>query len=388
MSKRQLFSLFFCSLVPWTVGNGLLPLLPIYAARLGASPTTSGNYLAFSYLAIALGAISSGWISDKFHKRRVPIIIAGLIGIPIAWLTGRATNIWILSILTALLWFCGGLGLGLINILAGLSAKKHERGKIFGILSLTTGLGGIIGGLASGSIVDRWGFQILFTVIAGFLVLWPICGFLLSEKKTIRSTENTKYETKRSKLGRNFNFLFSACLAASIAGFIIILIRSLRMDTLGFNATEISITGAVSGFVALPLPLLMGWQSDRQGRKLFLYLGYVTGFASLTILSISKSFWHFPIASAFQSIIMAVNGTVGNAFVTDILPKESLGRGLALIGATSWIGGVIGFAGAGFALQTFGTFPTLAISLCFPLTAILLLVPVRSTQIGIPSNRI
>jgi len=56
MSNRQIIALFVCSLVPFTVGNGLVPLLPIYAAQLGAEPASAGNYLAFSYLAIAICA--------------------------------------------------------------------------------------------------------------------------------------------------------------------------------------------------------------------------------------------------------------------------------------------------------------------------------------------
>ena len=38
MSKKQILALFVCSLVPWTVGNGLVPLLPVYATQLGADP--------------------------------------------------------------------------------------------------------------------------------------------------------------------------------------------------------------------------------------------------------------------------------------------------------------------------------------------------------------
>ena len=75
---------------------------------------------------------------------------------------------------------------------------------------------------------------------------------------------------------------------------------------------------------------------------------------------------------------MAVNGAVGNALVTDLVSQESLGRGLSLFGATSWIGGVLGFAGAGYALQSLGMLPTFIIGICLTLIAIVLLVPIRS----------
>ena len=108
MNKKQMIALFVVSFVPWTVGNGLVPLLPVYAIELGADPAVAGYYLAFSYFALAVGTIAAGWISDRFQHRKLPLIVAGVLGIPVAWLIGRVDNIWGLSVLTALLWFFGG----------------------------------------------------------------------------------------------------------------------------------------------------------------------------------------------------------------------------------------------------------------------------------------
>ncbi len=378
MSKKQILALFVCSLVPWAVGNGLVPLLPVYATQLGADPAAAGYYLAFSYFALAVGAVAAGWLSDRLQRRKMPLIIAGLAGIPIAWLIGRVGSIWGLSVLTAVLWFCGGLGLALIGILTGLSAGEDERGKIFGILSLTGGMGALIGGLATGFIVDRWGFPTMFTAVAVFLTLWPLAGIFLTEIGVERVQREGGRVRERSGLGRSYYLLFAASLIASTAGFIVVLGRSLLMSDLGFRAMAIASTGAVGGIVAMPLPLLMGWLSDRSGRKIFLYFGYLAGIASLSVLAISTSLWHFCIVLVLQTIFMAVNGAVGNALVTDLVSQESLGRGLSLFGATSWIGGVFGFAGAGYALQSLGMLPTFIIGICLTLIAIVLLVPIRS----------
>jgi MFS family permease len=263
-----------------------------------------------------------------------------------------------------------------------LSAGEDERGIIFGILSVTYGLGALIGGLASGFIVDRWGYAALFTVVAVYLILWPLSAIFLTEKKTGQGQVKDGHTKKKSAFGRSYSLLFSASLVASIAGFIILLGRSLLMSDLAFGALSISSAGAVSGIVAMPLPLLMGWLSDRTGRKIYLYLGYMTGIASLSVLAISTSLWHFYIASVLQAIFIGVNTTIGNALVTDILPQESLGRGLALFGATVWIGGVLGFAGAGYALESLGVLPTFIIGMCLPLIGIVLLIPVRSGMAG------
>ncbi|MCB0226087.1 MAG: hypothetical protein KDI02_20530, partial [Anaerolineae bacterium] len=71
MAKKQLLALFFCNLIIWSLGNGLVPLLPVYAATLGTTPAVIGYYMAASYLAMALGTIATGrlveWVGS--YKR-------------------------------------------------------------------------------------------------------------------------------------------------------------------------------------------------------------------------------------------------------------------------------------------------------------------------------
>ena len=109
MSKKQLIALFSVSLNAWIVGNGLLPLLPVYATQIGAGPEMVGYYLSFSYLALAIGTIVAGWLSDKFQRRKAMIIACVLMSIPVLWLMGRVTNVWQLAALTAIVWFLGGI---------------------------------------------------------------------------------------------------------------------------------------------------------------------------------------------------------------------------------------------------------------------------------------
>jgi MFS family permease len=380
MRNKQILALFVCNLALWAVGNGLLPLLPVYAIQLGADQATAGYYLAFSYFAIASGAVSAGWVSDRLHRRKLPIILIGLVILPVAWLMGRVENVWALSALTAILWFCGGLGLALVGILAGLSAGENERGKIFGILSLTSGLGALIGGLAIGFAVDRWGFTTMFSTLMILLILIPLAGIFMTEereKAIDQDPEQDQPAGKSNSLGRNYRLLFSASLVASTAGFVFLLGRSLLMDSLDFGAMAISSTGAISGVVAMPIPFLMGWLSDPTGRKIYIYISYLIGTACLLILAVSTSIWQFFIASILQALFIGINGTVGNALVTDLVPRKSLGRGLALFGATVWIGGILGFAGAGFALQNLGALPTFFIGACLPLIALFLVIPIQ-----------
>jgi MFS family permease len=388
ISRKQLASLFICSLVPWIVGNGLLPLLPVYAVKLGADSNVAGLYLAFSYFAIALGGISAGWVSGSRYHRKLPLIITSSACIPLAWLMGQVNSILALTLLTALLWFCGGLVLALILILTGMSAGENERGKIFGILALASGLGAVVGGLGTGWLVQNWGYTPMFSALTVFMLLGPLTALLLEEKEDKKSQNEEDIPQKPNPLGKSYFLLFLASIMASVAGFFIVLIRSLAMSDMGFGPLEITSTAVVGGLISMPLPVLMGWLSDRIDRKTFLVLGYLSAFAALALLVFSNELWHFWLVFILQGIAVESNSSIGNAWVSDLIPHDSLGKGLALFGSTIWIGGIVGFALTGYILQNLGFIFTCIIGGCLGLAAVGLLIPiqVKAPQIDQPNT--
>ena len=221
----------------------------------------------------------------------------------------------------------------------------------------------------------------MFAVYALFALLLPLAGLLLKEKIAAPARAETAPTTgRRAGFSGSFYLLLLAVLAVQIASFIGTLGRSLAMNDLGFSAAAISSTGAIAGAVILPLPLLLGRLSDRVGRKQLLLPFYVTSVAGLLILAVSSSLWHFWVAVALHVILSPVNQSVGPAWVTDFVPRESLGRGLSLFSSMSWVGGIIGFAGTGLAIQNLGMTTTLIIAACLPLIGAGLLMSIRQVR--------
>lgn len=383
MSKRQLAVLFFCSLVSWIVGAGALPLLPVYAATLGASSTIVGLYLSFCYVAVSIGAMLSDWLSRRLSSRRILYVIVGLVAAPAMWMVGRVGSLWSLSLLTAFVWFCGGLGIGLTNILAGLFAEPQSRGKAFGILALANPLGLLIGGASTGSIVDQWGYPAMFTALAAVLALWVLAGPLLKDKP-IEANPSSKADPQRADVrpSARFYIFAAATVIGWTGGFVSNMVRSLSMDELGFSATAISSTIAVAGAAILPLPPLTGWLSDRLNRKALLIAGYVVLAVSLLLLRASSMLWQFYIAVTLTYIANAVLNAVGPAQAADLLREESMGVGMSLYSATGVLGGALGFAAAGPAIQYLGVSLTLAIAACLPLAASVMIAPIRREGVG------
>jgi UMF1 family MFS transporter len=264
----------------------------------------------------------------------------------------------------------------MLSILAGLSVGEKERGKIFGVLAVTMGLGGLIGALGIGWLVDCWGYTTMFNILAIFMAILPLICLFLEEKDVKQAQMERSKEQKLPGLGSGFYLLFIATILSSITGFFAMLIRSLVMSDLNFNPLEISSTGAVGGLIAMPFPLLMGWLSDRLGRKILLSAGFLIAFASMILLAFSSVLWNFWLVFIGMAIAGGCTG-IGNAFVTDLVPQQSLGKGLAIYGSAAWIGGIIGFTVAGYLLQYLGLVPTFIIGSVLPLVAVGLLIPIQ-----------
>jgi MFS family permease len=156
--------------------------------------------------------------------------------------------------------------------------------------------------------------------------------------------------------------------------------RTLVMDEMGFNAKAISSAAAVGGAVALGLSLLAGWLSDRVGRKWLLAVCYFGGAAGLIVLLAATSLVQFWTVAILLSLVGSVAGGIGSALVTDLAPQESLGRGLSLFSAMGWIGGIVGYASTGYAIESVGLAPTMVAGTLVSLAAVVLLIPIRMAR--------
>lgn len=374
MKRKQLAALFACNLIPVIVGNALLALLPVYAVRLGADQVTTGIYLSLSFLALTIGALGGGWFSARFQRRKEAIFVGACISLPVVYLMGQVNSVALLTLFTSIAWFLGGQNGTMVNILTAMSANPRERGRIFGIIGITGSLGQVIGGFASGALVDRWGYPALF-IFTSVIYIVPIIASRFLEDHRIEQKPSSA-PVVGGMMSTAVWLLLAASIVAPLASFTAGLTRPVMMNGLGFDPRSITNAIAVSGLVTLPMPLLVGWLSDRIGRKQLLMGSY--GLASIGALVLVSAL-HLP-QFWLSAVLFALSGSAisaGYAYVTDLVSPQNLSTALARFSSTGFISGVIGYAASGLVIQQLGLQTTLMLAALFPVVAILMLANVR-----------
>ena len=387
MSKKQWLALCVCPFVISTGISTVFGLMPVYLTSIGADSTRAGVILAAAYIAMASSTVIGGYLSQRLQRRIPMLIIGGVLAVPLAWWLGTTASVGALLLLATSLWFVTGMVLTMANILAGLFAEPTRRGRIFGMLSVSSGLGLFFGALVSGWIADHWGFGVLFRLLAIVYVTIPCLGLVLHDKPVSERQEGTSAHFRFVLTNRTFRLLFFACILGQAGNAIFALSRPLIMQSLHFTATTMTTAAAIGSLVSLPLSLIIGRLSDQFGRKALIIVCFATTPVGLIILAAAGQLWQFWLASVLQTIL-GISMVVSSALVTDMFADQALDTALALLNATIWIGLSIGLSASSIALPLFQMLPTIVASVLVSLGAVglLLLMTVPQRKVLLESS--
>lgn len=386
MPNTQLMYLFMSSFIILFVGMGLFPVLPVYAAEFGASRTVIGIYYALMYAANAVGSMLTNRLAVRLTHKGL-FVAVGVLGIPALMLLGQASALWQVVVLTTVVWFCGGVGLSLINVFTAQQSGHKSRGKSFSLMFLAFPLGAVFGGALVGQLVNSSGYHAMFVVLGAVWAILPAIGvFKLKVNSDSNPVRAALAQRTTDRLGANFYRVLAMTLLASIAINTGRLGTALSMQAQDFSASAISSTAMVSGLITIPIVLLIGALSDRLGRKTFLMLGYMIAGGGALMLAFATDLWMFWIAATLVLVALCTNGALASALVTDTLSPQARQRGLPWINAMNPVAGVLSFTSIGFMMDTFGQLPVYLVALSVAVGAALLLNSLQGERPFAPAN--
>lgn len=388
MKETRLRYLFMTNLVILFVGYGLFPFLPLYAMEHGASTGTIGLYLGLTYVAISTGSMLPSWLPERLSRKKL-FLASALMGTPALVLLAFATEFWQVMVLTAAVWFSGGVGLALSSVYTGLLSRKQQRGRSFSLVALSTPIASLLGGLLVGQLVTWQGYRFMFIAVSVWWLILPLVVFFKLDEVRVEDSGKSNAGAAASPASPpSFLLLLLAALLAAGTVSLGRMGASLAMEARAFSPAAVGNTTAIAGAAMIPVVLLMGALSDRMGRQHFLMLGYLLTAGGAAALTISGQLWHFWLAMSLLMTGRAVNDSMAAAVATDLLPRTAVQRGLPRLKAMNWVAGVASFAGGGYAIEALGITTMFIVGAVVALAAagVLLFLPARSAEeVAVPA---
>jgi multidrug resistance protein len=159
----------------------IIPLLPFYATKLGASATTVGILIAAFSIAQLASAPLWGRFSDRYGRR--PALLSGLLVSAVAYVIfAYASTLWLL-LLSRVVQGLGGGTIGVVQAYVADASDPKDRAKSLGWLSAATSFGAVVGP-AIGSALIHWGRHAPGIASAVFCVLVSVfAGIYLRESR-------------------------------------------------------------------------------------------------------------------------------------------------------------------------------------------------------------
>ncbi len=160
----------------------ILPLLPFYSERLGATPTAVGGLVSIYAICQLIAGPILGQLSDRFGRR--PVLLVSQLGTLIGFLMmAWANSLWLLFAARAI---DGATAGNLTTAQAYISdvTKPENRAKAFAVIGIAFGFGFLVGPAISGFLA-HYGYQAPIYAAAGLSFTTILCTLLLLPRREV-----------------------------------------------------------------------------------------------------------------------------------------------------------------------------------------------------------
>ncbi|AFM43021.1 arabinose efflux permease family protein [Desulfosporosinus acidiphilus SJ4] len=192
--KRNLFVCWFGMFVAGIGMSQIAPVLPLYIKHLGIHSTSSiaqlsGIAFGITYIISAVFSPIWGHVADKIGRK--PMILRASLGMAlIIGCMGFAPNVYVLIGLRLLQGAITGYSTACTALIATQTDKEHA-GYALGTLSTGSIAGSLLGPIIGGLIEEYLGFQPVFFITGGLLLIAFVLTALFVKESFVRQDQKT-----------------------------------------------------------------------------------------------------------------------------------------------------------------------------------------------------
>jgi MFS family permease len=373
---RKTIRIFAASSFLNDLGSDIIyPVWPMFVTEVLKADLAALGFLdGLGDALVSLSQAGSGYLSDRFRKRKI-FIWAGYMCGALSRLGYAAAAAWPQLVPARILDRLGKMRNPPRDAEVADISTPANRGRNFGLLRAMDNLGAVCGILLSILLLGALGYRLLFALAA--IPSLIAAALILVHIKEAKTDGSKAYKGLAFKdLGRDFRLflLLSALFALGAFSYSFLLVYARRA---GYRTVLIPVLYLVFTAIASLLSLPFGRLSDRLGRKAVLHIAFVFWAAVCLLVMLRPGRLLVPLIFVFYGIHRAALDPVQKTLVTELSRPEH---------RASSLGGfqmVIGFCalpaslGAGWLWQKLGDVAPFALSLGLTLAAIVLLFFVR-----------
>jgi MFS transporter, DHA1 family, multidrug resistance protein len=368
------------------------PVLPRFAASLGAAPELIGMVVAASTVTGVLFKLPSGALSDLLGRRRVMLLGALFFALP-PFLYPLVEDAGMLLALR----FVHGFATAIFSpVAAAYVAGLGEagRGARLGWFSSGNDVGATAGPLIGGLILyatASFTASYLFVGVLGVLALGLVLRVPETETRKPAAPATLTAQAVEFRDGLRDVMTTGAVLTAAAVeatlylGFGAFLgFLPLYAQSAGLNDAEIAVVLALQLTVAVLAKPLAGKISDWLGRKPMIVLGLLASAAALPLIFRMTSVVGFIAVVPLLGLGIAAVTPATNALIADLVVARRLGTGMGVFGTIWDVGEAMGPILAGALIGHFGYAPAFD-TLAAIIAAVALLFAVRVRVAAAPA---
>jgi len=346
------FATFFCSYLR-------IPVLPLYAATLGAGPAEVGVINGAFMLTAGLLSVPAGLLADRFG-RKLPVV-SGIAAIAISSLLVSYCRQPV-QMAAAYVIFGAGLAAFAPAMLTRVAdvVPADRLGRAYGWYTTAVYIAMTLGPASGGYLAKHVGLRQVFVVSAGLLTLVFLAALpLLSGGRTQPRTG------LQAALAGSFDLLrnlpLAACLlatAGSCIGFgVFLTFLPLYAASHGYDPAQVGLVFAAQALTNVVGRIPIGLLADRLDRRWLVAAGLLCLGMALFLVGRVVRLELLLICAVLLGVGMALTYTAIGALIAELAPARQRGLAMGMYNSCIYLGMMTGATVMGLALEKIG-YPT------------------------------